>query len=700
MQSINIPQGPRNPNGYSEEEVLRALRGIDGTRTLKFRYEHLDQNNVKIADLDNIEKCTVSQNFLAVVKRTATFEMKNTGDINFLTDRIKPYARLMMPAQTQPAHSTFDSTILFNNLNGVSGDEVTVDNMADHGTPANSISGGPAKYDSAESIGGGSSVEFPFSTTFQFNNQFANTTETLFRVFYKVSTDGSSQFFRLRFLDALQSGGGTLYQYEARMTGIGVGGTDNLSSSSGDLLGQWVRVDIEFKYSLGVALFKFFWGSNLHGIEPDLEIQGPNTLDREIATIRIEGANADSSGVWFDNPQFGDRRDVPEKPVPTDNDFVEWPLGVFMLSSPTKDSNEDDVVTRSIEGYDLSKIFIDDKLSERYTIPEGDRYIDHINSLLGDIPKVVEPIDTVAGKNREWPVGTEVENVINDITQSINYESLTFDEDGRAVIRPYVLPDERTPEYEYADDEVSVMYPEVTQELDLFDVANKWIVTVTNPDQDPITVSLENNDPANPTSIPRRGRTIVDFRDDMESTDYGSLWRKVRRLAFEASRQFEAVEFTTALMPIHSFNDVYRIKYSPLAIDDKYTEHTWDMPLEAGAQMRHRARRVVRLDATRDDSYIEGDLEITGALWADNFDYGRTTLPINQTNIPQRLTITGYDIKGTGRVRVFLTADSTVPGSHIREVTVMAETPTQFDVFGTRTSTVNTGIYWFVHRDP
>jgi hypothetical protein len=46
-------------------------------------------------------------------------------------------------------------------------------------------------------------------------------------------------------------------------------------------------------------------------------------------------------------------------------------------------------------------------------------------------------------------------------------------------------------------------------------------------------------------------------------------------------------------MPIQSGNDVFRVRYSPLAIDAKYSEHEWSMDLAAGSVMRHKIRRVV-----------------------------------------------------------------------------------------------------------
>ncbi len=54
-----------------------------------------------------------------------------------------------------------------------------------------------------------------------------------------------------------------------------------------------------------------------------------------------------------------------------------------------------------------------------------------------------------------------------------------------------------------------------------------------------------------------------------------------------------AAETEAATMPAVGGNDVYRLRYGALAVDAKYSEQSWDMPLMAGARMKRRARRVV-----------------------------------------------------------------------------------------------------------
>src|SRR5690606_38991284 len=572
MQSANIPIGPRNPNGYTEEQVMRALRGIDGSRYLSFRYELLDQNNIKIRDMDEVLGGSIEQNFLGIIKRTASFTLKDQGQsgINYLTDQIKVYCRLKMPARKTPAQVLMEPT-WSNDFNGASEETVTLENAAYNGDPL--VDTDNCTYDASASFGGGSSVHAGPGGLIQTVPTYPNRMDRKLSCYFLVPEDGD---FVCDFFDG---SGDPFSDYRIRsddQAGVFTvhNGSEDVSDYSNELVGQWVRLEVSAFESINRVDYKFSWG-DLNGTPQSFVIEVENGFSEVPYSFLAGSDNGSSEGCWMDKLSFGGANRIPEKPNPSPNDFVEWPLGVFLLSSPTQTADADDVIIREITGYDRSKIFVDNRLAERYTILKGECYIDHINALLGDVPKKVTPISTVAGKDREWPPGTEVENVINDITQSINYESLTFDEDGFAVIRPYILPEERSPEFHYTDDDISIMWPEVSKELDLFDVANRWVIVVSNEEQEPITVTLENNDPSNPTSIPRRGRVITDFREDEQATDYGTLMRRIRRIAFEASRVFEGVEFNTAINPLHSFNDMYTIKYDPLGINEKYTEHTW-----------------------------------------------------------------------------------------------------------------------------
>lgn len=82
---------------YSPEEVKAALAGVDGTRQMSYRYERLDRSNTFIEEIDYVQSCSIENNALADIKRTAKMDILDTGSINYLQDRIKPYVRIAMP---------------------------------------------------------------------------------------------------------------------------------------------------------------------------------------------------------------------------------------------------------------------------------------------------------------------------------------------------------------------------------------------------------------------------------------------------------------------------------------------------------------------------------------------------------------------------------------------------------------------------
>ena len=376
MQSLSVI-GDRNPSGHTPAEILSALRYEGGSRQMSFRYE-LWQGSSYLGDVDGVESCSIEQNWLADIKRTARFRIRDTGMVNYLTNTIKPIVRLYLP---------------------------------------------------------------------------------------------------------------------------------------------------------------------------------------------------------------------PYGPM----DYVEWPQGMFMLTSPVRSASASGVVMRDVVAYDRLRVLARQRAVQRYALAAGTVVTSAVSTLIGTLPKITTPSSATLPTAREWEPGTAYLTIVNDLLDAINYESLSFDEDGRALVQPYRDPQTRAEEYVYADDQHGLIVPDAEQELDLSDVHNQWVMVVSEPDRDPISSVYTNNDPGSITSTVRLGYTATDFRTEVEAVDQPTLDAKVRRLAFEASQVYEAIPFNTALMPIHSGNDVYRITYGPLAINTKYTEQSWSMDLEPGGIMRHRARRVVTI---------------------------------------------------------------------------------------------------------
>lgn len=278
-----------------------------------------------------------------------------------------------------------------------------------------------------------------------------------------------------------------------------------------------------------------------------------------------------------------------------DEDVMEFPLGVFIPSTPPRKADPAGVVTREVEAYDLLQVLTDDKVPDRYTAAAGTNYITVVKALLdsaGIVAQNLTPTISTLPADRDWDPGTPKLRIVNDLLDAINYRSLWFDADGQAVAQPYVSPADRAAEYTYQDDGQSVILPEVQESLDLFAVPNRWVLTVSEADRPALRSEYTNANVNSPTSTVSRGRTIVDYRQ-VEAADQAALDGMTQRVAFEASQVYQQVEFETAIMPMHSDSDVLNLKFGHLGLDAKYSETGWSFDLKAGARMRHRVRRVV-----------------------------------------------------------------------------------------------------------
>lgn len=280
-----------------------------------------------------------------------------------------------------------------------------------------------------------------------------------------------------------------------------------------------------------------------------------------------------------------------------DGGVVEWPLGVFLLSTPTRTLGTQGLVTRDVDAYDQLVVLRDDKVTDRYTVAAGTAYTTAIATLLATVPGVVVnlvPSTLTLPAALEWEPGTPKLRILNDMLGAINYGSAYFDEAGKLVCQPYQSPSERAVEYTYTDRErTSVRSGAAQQTLDLYDVPNKWVAVVSEADRAVLTSTYTNDAPGSPTSTVKRGRTIVDYRTEQDAADQSTLDAKVERYAFEASQVYEGVKFDTVVMPFHSNADVLQLDIPGLGLDAKYSEHTWGFDLRAGATMTHTVRRVV-----------------------------------------------------------------------------------------------------------
>lgn len=280
------------------------------------------------------------------------------------------------------------------------------------------------------------------------------------------------------------------------------------------------------------------------------------------------------------------------------NNKYEFPLGVFMISSPIR-TLKGKSIYRDVEAYDTTLILLEDKFDSRYRVLKDTNYVTAITQIINSagIWKVNIPwVDARIKTDREFEIGTSKLEAVNYLLKEINYTSIWVDQIGNITSGPYVLPNDRLVEYTYKNDDMSIIVPDTAiEEIDLFEVANKWVVVATNPETEPLVSRYSNDNAGSPTSTVNRRRNIVDYREIDDIASQEILDNYVRRIAYETSNVYGKFIFDTAIMPHHSYMDALYCEHTDLGIKNKYIETSWEMDLNTGGRMKHNTRRVIQI---------------------------------------------------------------------------------------------------------
>lgn len=306
----------------------------------------------------------------------------------------------------------------------------------------------------------------------------------------------------------------------------------------------------------------------------------------------------DNSGSKNDDTVYIDNLTITnvKSEVLTDS-WVEYSQGIFLLSTPVKGEFNGKVI-RNVEAYDGLLVLKQDKMDTRYSIASGTNYVTAIKSILtsSGITKVnLENTDKLLGIVKEWEIGTEKLKIINELLSEINYTQMWVDELGYYTANKYIEPSTRAVDYIYADDQLSIIYNGLQEELDTFNIPNKFVVVASNPEKESLVSTFINSDANNVLSTISRGRTITDFRKIDNIVDQTTLDEYTKRIANQSSQVFGYVDYETGIMPMHSYSDILQVIYSSLNINYKFLETNWSMKLEVGSKMKHRCRRMVTI---------------------------------------------------------------------------------------------------------
>ena len=272
----------------------------------------------------------------------------------------------------------------------------------------------------------------------------------------------------------------------------------------------------------------------------------------------------------------------------------EYAIGIFLLCTPTRNISAT-TVQRQITMYDLNQKLIDDKLTTRLYVEQGETIMSKISTILADEVRLIEPTSEQMPTQKIYEPGTSKLIVVNDLLSILNYYNLHVDVDGVFKASKYVEPRIRDTVVTYK--EHGIICPTFTDTSDLFGVPNVVIRYCSNSDTDDTNdwyATCSNIDPTSPLSTVSRGRRIVNIAK-ADATSKAELDAIAKRDYIELTSEVYTLAFQTAVDPL-LFNKYFpKIKVEVGEINDYYIVTSINFNCEVGALATINAKKVVSI---------------------------------------------------------------------------------------------------------
>ena len=278
------------------------------------------------------------------------------------------------------------------------------------------------------------------------------------------------------------------------------------------------------------------------------------------------------------------------------SDWIEFPLGVFVMPTNKPSSGAGNITTYTIDGQDLMNILLESVVKNRYYISASTNYVTAIKAVLSLAS--ITNVNIVASSltlptSLEYEPGTSYLEIIDSLIDALGYVRY-FDENGQFIAYPWLNPLVKTPTYSFVTDRFSLIEPEASVSLDAYKVPNVVVLIVSEPE---LTTALrsekKNTNPDSPTSIVNRGREIVKVIKNVRAPDQTTLDAIAAQTLFEVSQIYEQVDYKSALLPIFGHDDSVHFEFDPLRLSASYEVLGWEMECAVGGQMTFHIRRIV-----------------------------------------------------------------------------------------------------------
>lgn len=278
-------------------------------------------------------------------------------------------------------------------------------------------------------------------------------------------------------------------------------------------------------------------------------------------------------------------------------DGVEHPVGVFRPAT-YREVYRDGAAFTEVEAYDRAILL---KWTRNETVKyfaDTGEYGAAIESLLtssGITSYSIEPMTTHLGTSRVFDIGTEYLSIANEFLNEMGYNELWFDQNGQAIVREYASPTPGSVTKQYGKNTAGGVYtliaPDVTREIDMFDIPNVFVCVATSPDKTgPVIATAVNDSPLSPLSTVNRGMRIAALYTLDQAAGAGALARYATKLRDKFMWATETVQIQTAINPDHTVGEIVALTDEPIA--GVYKEKAWSFQMQAGSMMNHTLERM------------------------------------------------------------------------------------------------------------
>lgn len=238
-------------------------------------------------------------------------------------------------------------------------------------------------------------------------------------------------------------------------------------------------------------------------------------------------------------------------------------LGAYFTPTPTTQLGDDPLV-HDIESVDILDR-LDDQVGDAYAVPAGDSYLVTVEEILrgrGYTRYVLDQRDVglVLPTARTWSMDQNKTwlGIVNDLLDSIGYQRIWSDWDGRLRVEPYASASGRASEWLYDTGlDTSMLAEDRSVARDLYKAPNKWVFYRSNNLDAAAPVEGDGiytyvNEFDGPTSVQARGgRTITKPPVPLDVADHAALVAAAQIIIDEDMRPKTDIKVGGPPNPLH-----------------------------------------------------------------------------------------------------------------------------------------------------